>query len=412
MEHILHSTIITHLANHKILSDAQHGFRKRRSCDTQLLLALNDFSRGLEDKSQTDVIFLDFAKAFDKVSHQGLLEKAYYYGIRGHTFKWIKSFPDNHSQQVVIDGHFSIDAKITSGVPQGSVLGPLLFLIYINDLPNCVQNSVCRLFVDDCILYQRIRTSQDSDKLQADLDQLQKWESTWLMEFNTSKCQAISITNKIKPIIGRYQVHGHILEQVNCAKYLGIYIDSKLAFNTHVDAIVKKANSTGAFLVRNIPRCCRKVKQMPYTTYIRPTVEYASPVWDPHTKRNTNKIEMVQRRCARYVTGNFDRTSSVTSMLNCLSWPTLEERRRQYRLAVMYRILHNQVDIHWQSFLTKTSSCTRGHSCRLFVPFCKNCVYASSFFPRTSKDWNNLTFDPADAPSLDIFTRKLRNDNA
>ena len=98
-------------------------------------------------------------------------------------------------------GHFSIDAKITSGVPQGSVLGPLLFLIYINDLPNCVQNSVCRLFADDCILYQRIRSSQDSDKLQADLEQLQKLESIWLMEFNTSKCQAISITNKIKRII-------------------------------------------------------------------------------------------------------------------------------------------------------------------------------------------------------------------
>ena len=96
--------------------------------------------------------------------------------------------------------------------------------------------------------------------------QLQKWESIWLMEFNTSKCQAISITNKIKPIIGRYQVHGHILEQVNCAKYLGIYIDSKLTFNTHVDAIVKKANSTRAFLARNIPRCCRKIKQMAYTT--------------------------------------------------------------------------------------------------------------------------------------------------
>ena len=105
---------------------------------------------------------------------------------------------------------------------------------------------------------------------------------------------------------------------------------------------MKKANSTRAFLARNIPRCCRKVKQMAYTTYIRPTVEYASPVWDQHTKRNTNKIEMVQRRCACYVTGNFDRTSSVTSLLNYLSWPTLEERWRQYRLAVMYRILHNR----------------------------------------------------------------------
>ena len=231
------------------------------------------------------------------------------------------------------------------------------------------------------------------------------------MEFHTSKCQVISITNKVKPIIGKYQIHYHILEQVNCAKYLGIYIDSKLTFNTHVDAIVKKVNSTRAFLARNIPRCCRKVKQMAYTTYIRPTVECASPVWDPHTKRNTNKIEMVQRRCARYATGNFCGTINVTSLLNSLSWPTLEERRRQCRLTVMCRILHNQVDIHWQSFLIKTTSCTRGHSCRLFVPFCKNHVYASSFFPCTSKDWNNFTFDPADAPSLDTFTRKLRNDN-
>ena len=151
---------------------------------------------------------------------------------------------------------------------------------------------------------------------------------------------------------------------------------------------------------------------MAYDSYIRPIVEHASPVWDSHTKCNTNKIEMVQRRYARYVTGNFERTSSVTSLVNCLSWPTLEERRRQYRLAVMFRILHNQVDIHWQSFLTKTSSCTRGHCCRLIVPFCKNPVYASSFFPCTSKDWNNPIFDPADAPSISTFIRKLRDDNA
>ena len=202
------------------------------------------------------------------------------------------------------------------------------------------------------------------------------------MEFHTTNFQVISITSNVKPIIGKYQIHDHILEQVNCAKYLGIYIDSKLALNTHVDAIVKKANSTRAFLARSIPRCCRKAKQMAYATYIRPIVEYATPLWDPHTKRNTNKIEMVQRRSACYVTGNFDRTRSVTSLLNYLSWPTLEERRRQYRLAVM---LHNQVDIHWQFFLTKTSSCTRGHSCRHLVPLCKNHVYASYYFPALVK---------------------------
>ena len=127
-----------------------------------------------------------------------------------------------------------------------------------------------------------------------------------------------------KSIIGRYQIHDNIL-QVHCVKYLGIYIDSKLAFYTHADAIAQKVNSTRAFFARNIPRCCRKVKQMAYTAYIRPIMEYASPVWDSHTKRNTNKIEMVQRRCAGYVTGIFGRTSNVISLLNCLSWPTLEE---------------------------------------------------------------------------------------
>ena len=165
--------------------------------------------------------------------------------------------------------------------------------------------------------------------------------------------------------LGTYEIHDYILENVHCANC--VHIDLKLTLNTHDDANMKKANSTCTFfainigqcrkvkdfLARNIPWCCRKVKQMAYTAYIRPIVEYASPVLGPHTKRNTNKIEMVQRRCAGYVSGNFNRTSSVTSLLNCLSWPTLEERWHQYRLAVMHRILHNQVDIHWQSFSPK-----------------------------------------------------------
>ena len=133
---------------------------------------------------------------------------------------------------------------------------------------------------------------------------------------------AISITKKVKPIIDKYQIHDHILEQVHCAKYLGIYMDLKLTFNAHVYEIVKKSKSTCAFLARSIPFCFRKVKQMAYTTYIKPIVECASPVWNPHTERSTNKFEMFQRRCYGYVIGNFDHTSSVTSMLNSLSWPT------------------------------------------------------------------------------------------
>ena len=169
---------------------------------------------------------------------------------------------------------------------------------------------------------------------------------------------------------------------------------------------------TRAILARNIPRICIDVRQMAYATCIRPIVEYSSPMWDPHTKRNSNKIEMIQRRCTRYATGNFYRTSSITSLLNSLNWPTLEERERQNRLAVMYRIHPNQMDIHWQSLHTIASSCTGGHSFRLFVSFCRNHVNASSFFPCTSMDWNSLiTFDPDDAPSLDTFIGKLRDEN-
>ena len=174
------------------------------------------------------------------------------------------------------------------------------------------------------------------------------------MEFHPSKCQVISITNKVKPIIGNHQTHNHIPEQVHCAKYLGIYVDSKLTFSTHVDAIVKKANSTRAFLARNIPQCCRKVRQMVYATYIRPIVEYALPAWDPHSKRDTNRIEMVRHMCILHAAGNCDHIGSVTFLLKYPNWPTLQGRKHQNRLAVMYRILHNPVDIRWQSFLTRT----------------------------------------------------------
>jgi hypothetical protein len=355
-----------------------------------------------------DLILLDFAKAFDKVSHRRLLLKAEFYGLRGCTLDWIKSFLHDRTQQVLIDGQLSPEAKVTSGVPQGSVLGPLLFLIFINDLPDSIASSTSRLFADDCVLYRRISTAQDCSSLQKDLDSLQEWERLWLMEFHPSKCQVIRITNKRKPIISSYNIHGHTLEVVNSAKYLGVHIDSKLTFNAHVDATVKKANSTKAFLSRNFSQCNRKIKKTTFTTYVRPIVEYAATAWDPHTRRNIDKIEMVQRRGARYATGIYNRTSSVSAMLNELDWPSLESRRLQSRLAMLYRIRFNLVDIDWREHLTESSSITRGHGSRFMVPFGRTQVYASSFFPRTSRDWNNLEVDPALSSSLDAFKSVLR----
>ena len=213
-----------------------------------------------------------------------------------------------------MEGQRSHEAKITSGVPQGSALGPLLFLIYSNDLPDSVKHSTIRLFADDCMLYRRIRSVQDCTNLQEDLDRLQEWEIKWRMEFHPSKCQTLRVTNKRKQILGLYNIHGHDLKLVSSAKYLGINIDQKLNFNSHVDTTVKKANSVTGFLRRNFKQCRRRIKQATYFTYVRPVVEYAATAWEPHTQRNVNKIEMVQRRCARYVTGDFNQTSSVTAI--------------------------------------------------------------------------------------------------
>jgi hypothetical protein len=175
-----------HLDIHKILSDLQHGLRARRSCETQLLETLDDITKRAANDKQIDIILLDFSKAFDK----RLLNKLNYYGIRSNTLQWIYSFLHDRKQLVLLEGVKSSTATVDSGVPKGTVLGPLLFLVYINDLPENVHSSA-KLFADDCLLYREVNTTSDTNKLQEDLDMLQKWESKWQMAF---KAQATNTT--------------------------------------------------------------------------------------------------------------------------------------------------------------------------------------------------------------------------
>ena len=149
------------------------------------------------------------------------------------------------------------------------------------------------------------------------------------MQFHPSKCLVVRVTNKRKPIQASYNIHGMTFEEVSSAKYLGLHVDKKLSFNTHVDITCKKANSTRALLQHNFSHCSCKIKEATYKTYFRPIAEYASVAWDPNTQRNIRKIEQIQRRSARYVTNTYDRRSRVTSLLSELQWPSLQERRPQ-----------------------------------------------------------------------------------
>jgi hypothetical protein len=245
--------IMLHLDTHNILHDAQHGFRRRRSCKSQLILTVQDLARNIDNRNQSGLILLDFSKAFDKVPHRRLLYKIKYYGIRHNISQWIEDFLGERTQQVLLEGVASNDAPVQSRVPQGSVLGTLLFPLSINDLPEAVSaGSTVRLFADDCALYRHIRCPADAIQLQEDLIRLQKWEADWLMEFHPKKYQILNNTNKRKIISHQYQIHGHTREVVDSAKYLGVHIHKSLKWNHHIDQVAKKANNTLAFLWRNI----------------------------------------------------------------------------------------------------------------------------------------------------------------
>jgi hypothetical protein len=250
------------------------------------------------------MVVLDFSKAFDRVPHQRLLKKLGHYGIRGSTHRWIASFRSIRSQQVIVEGATSDQVPVVSGVPQGTVLGPLLFLIFINDLPDGLKSST-RLFADDCIVYRQISTKEDCDILQSDLQTLSEWEQTWGMEFHPQKCSVLRVTRKRRPIEHPYLLKGTTQTMDKTTKYLGVDIHSTLSWNTHIDRTTKKANNMLGFLRRNLRHSFQATKVNAYKTLVLPHLEYCASIWNPHTKEQVKKIEMVQRRAARFTTNRY-----------------------------------------------------------------------------------------------------------
>ena len=209
MEHIMHSQVMDHLDEHSILCDNQHGFRSKRSCETQLIITIEEITRKLVTGEQVDIILLDVSKAFDKVPHRRLLHRLRYYIIRNNTFLWIQDFLSHRTQEVQLEGRKSTTADMLSGVPRGTVLGPLLFLLFINDLPESTESNA-RLFADDCLLFRPIRNNRDRQILQNDLNSLEEWENRWQMVFHPEKCVVIRVSNRRKPINAQHTIHGHI----------------------------------------------------------------------------------------------------------------------------------------------------------------------------------------------------------
>ena len=400
MEHIVLSHIHEHMSTNNILCKHQHGFRSRLSCETQLVSAIHEWASILNIKGQADVIQLDFSKAFDKVSHPKLLHKLSYYGIHGQTLLWIKGFLSNRSQSVSVNGVHSTPCKVTSGVPQGSVLGPTLFLIYINDIVGDIKSNI-RLFADDTIMYRQVASPADHLKLQQDLERLTSWAGLWQMEFNVKKCYHITLTNKRAPVVLPYYMHGQVLEHVTCYDYLGVRLTGKLNWKEHCDKISNKANKSLGLVKRTLKPCTPEVKERSYKALIRPLLEYASAAWNPHTNRDTETIEKVQRRAARFVAHDYRRSTNSQDLVNKLGWDSLESRRLLAQATLFYKIKNKLIDLEFPSSIQPASKSSIQHA--MLQPYSSVLAYSYSPFVRTVRVWNKLKTETVQANNISLF---------
>ena len=428
MEHIICRHLMNHFENHNILTNLNHGFRTGFSCETQLLTTIDDLLTSYDQGKQIDVAILDFSKAFDTVPHRKLLYKLNQYGIHGSTHLWLKNFLTNRKMRVVLEGEESEEVLVESGVPQGTVLGPILFLCHINDLPMCV-NSQVRLFADDCLLYRTINTFQDHLILQNDLSKLEGWACEWGMKFNAKKCYILRIRNKMNYLF--YKLDNCILKQVSDNPYLGLQISQDLKWHTHISNISKKASCTLGFLQRNLKHCSKECRKTAYISLVRSTLEYGAIIWDSYYKSDIERLERLQHRAARFITQDyFSRNPGcVTSMLNDLKLPTLQERRKLLRLIFMFKVVEGLVPaMPADQFFSKKPTNKRQIKARKFdncvssnvvtksatnntrpytVPTSSTDQYRNSYFVKTVEDWNKLENSTVSATSLEEFKNKL-----
>ena len=283
-----------HFDLNNIINDKQHAFRKKHSCETQLVNVIEDWAKAVDNRKQIDVFILDFEKAFDTVPHELLKSKLHKYGVNKKTLNWIDSFLTNREQCVTVNGSSSSSEQVLSGVPQGTVLGPILFLVHINDISNDVQSGV-RLFADDCVCYRIIESIEDCKQLQKDIDKLGAWAEKWGMRFQPVKCNMMCLNRRRSRIEFTYKLKGQDLVFLDSIKYLGVTITNNLHWGKHIEDICAKAYRILGLLKRNLSACTKEVKLQGYKGLVRPVLEYASAAWDPHQKYLQEKIEGVQK---------------------------------------------------------------------------------------------------------------------
>lgn len=331
-----------------LIATEQHGFFAKRSIETNLVSYYQFLSTALDRRVQVDSVYADFSKAFDKVDHNLLVGKLAGMGMYGSLLSWFSSYLHGRSQKISVNGFFSPPFNITSGVPQGSHLGPLLFLLYINDINKCLTFSKCLLYADDLKIFGEIRNPTDCIQIQSDLQRVQEFCLKNKLFLNMNKCSVITFTRNLAPINYDYTMNSQILARVNHIKDLGVIFDSKLSFSKHIDYIVSKCNQMLGFVTRICSdfRSIKAIKAV-YFAYVFSRLNFASVVWSPYYNLYINRLEVVQNRFVRFlnwkVNGVYN-VESVSQTRQLLGLSTLQTRRKKIDLIFFFKILNHLVD--------------------------------------------------------------------
>lgn len=346
-EKIVTNRLIHMLGN--FISPLQHGFVRGRSTTTNLLELTGHVFNGFSNGCQTDVIYTDFSKAFDTISHELLLYKLDAFGFPPGLLSWISSYLKDRTQRVLFRNHTSRKIFVTSGVPQGSHLGPILFVLYLNDLPSIIDVSRVLMYADDVKLFLSLSSVFDCNLLQNDLRKLSDWCCMNMMSLNLKKCKKLSFYRS-KPIRFDYFIGTYMLENVESFTDLGVLLDHRLSFNLHVNSCVNKAKSLLGFMKRwskefNDPYVTKSL----YMSLVRPTLEYASVVWSPNYGCYIDIIESVQKQFLLFALRGLgwnvnERLPSYEHRLQLIDLPTLRKRRLMLGVTFIVKLINGKID--------------------------------------------------------------------